>query len=151
MKSERIHVEIPLPDAPATARLERFSRLERDISTLFDRLFAPAHPFKPAAEGWWHPFTDIYENDTQFVIHMELAGVEPRSLEVIKEGRCLIVRGARHDPFASSRMACHQLEISFGAFERVICLPLDFVADSVKADYGAVTGFFRITVDKEIA
>ena len=150
MSRDRIHVELPTDEA-VPRHVERFSRLERDISTLFDRLFAPAHPFKPAAEGWWHPFTDIYESDTQFVIHMELAGVDPRAMEVVKEGRCLIVRGSRIDPFASQRLACHQLEISYGAFERVICLPHDFQADSVRADYGSATGFFRITVDKETA
>lgn len=150
MTSERIRLDLP-PQPGGEAHLERFSRLERDISTLFDRLFAPAHPFKPVAEGWWHPFTDIYESDTEFIVVMELAGVEASTLEVVKEGRCLIVRGRRHDPFAASRMACHQLEISHGAFERVICLPIDFTSDAVHADYGKTTGYFRITVEKDRA
>ena len=151
MATERIRVERPTEEQAAPVHAERFTRLERDISTLFDRLFAPAHPFRPVAEGWWHPFTDIYESETQFVVHVELAGVDPEKLEVVKEGRCLIVRGTRVDPFAATRMACHQLEISYGAFERVICLPMDFRADSVRAEYGRTTGFFRITVDKEQA
>jgi HSP20 family protein len=149
MATERIRVETPIAEPAPSAQLERFTRLERDISTLFDRLFAPAHPFRPVTEGWWHPFTDIYESETQFVVHVELAGVDADGLEVVKEGRCLIVRGTRVDPFAATRMACHQLEISYGAFERVICLPTDFGPDSVRAEYGRTTGFFRITVDKE--
>ena len=135
------------PPAPSQ-RLDKFSRMEKEVSMLFDRLFAPAHPFRPVAEGGWHPFTDIYETDGQVVVRMELAGIDPDSLEVTKEGRCLVVRGERHDPLAATARACHQIEISHGPFERVVCLPVDFREDGVKAEYGARSGFLLITIDK---
>lgn len=132
----------------ATGRLDRTSRMEREISSIFDRLFAPAHPFRPVAEGWWHPFTDIYETATHVLVRMELAGIDPESLDVTKEGRCLVVRGVRPEAPLGMEVACHQLEISYGAFERVICLPAEFNEHSVRAEYGS-NGFLRITIAKE--
>lgn len=124
------------------------SRLEREISTIFDRLFAPAHPFRPVAETAWHPFTDIYEGPDHFLVRMELAGVDPRRLEVVKDGRCLIVRGERPEPPWGDHVACHQLEISYGPFQRVICLPIEFREDRVRVEYG-VTGFLHVFIAKD--
>ena len=152
MATQRIPIR-PLPDEssePLRAE-EKFSRLERDISSLFDRLFAPAHPFRPVAEGGWHPFTDLYETETQYIVRMEIAGVDPETIEVVAQGRCLVVRGERRDPFACTLPipACHQLEISYGPFERVICVPTPFDEKSVIAQFGKSTGFFQVTIEKE--
>src|SRR5687768_6314733 len=113
MKTEHISTGLASPEQEGGpgAHLDRFSRMERDISSVFDRLFAPAHPFRPVAEGWWHPFTDIYESERHFIIRMELAGVDADALQVVKEGRCLIVRGERPErPPVPGALACHQLE-----------------------------------------
>jgi HSP20 family protein len=131
----------------ADLRLDR-TRMEREISTIFDRLFAPAHPFRPIADGGWHPFTDIYENASHFLVRMELAGIDPAKLQVTKEGRCLVVRGERPEPPFGDRVACHQLEISYGTFERVICLPVEFREDAVQAEYGP-SGFLHLTISKD--
>ena len=66
-----------------------------------------------------------------------------------KEGRCLVIRGARDDPWRGREVTCHQMEISHGAFERVVCLPIDFMPEQVHADYGTRTGFLDIRIDKE--
>src|SRR5687767_4577385 len=128
---------------PAVRRLDR-SRMERDISTIFDRLFAPTHPFRPVAGGW-HPFTDIYDSATQVLVRMQLAGIDPERLQVAKEGRCLAIRGVRTEPPWGEGVACHQLEISYGTFERVICLPCEFAEDAVRPEYGPA-GFLHITI-----
>jgi HSP20 family protein len=135
------------PAADFTARLER-PRMEREISTIFDRLFAPTHPYRAVADLGWHPFTDVYENATHFFVRMELAGIDPEQLQVTKEGRCLIIRGTRPEPPWGEDVACHQLEISYGGFERVLCLPVEFREDSVRAEYGR-TGFLHITIAKD--
>lgn len=125
-------------------------RLEREIGGLFDQLFSPMHPGRSMrGPHAWHPFTDVYEDEARFIIRMELAGIDVDSLALEKDGRCLIVRGNRPDPFRGGSHACHQLEISHGAFERVICLPTDFREDSVHPEYTRSAGFLTITVDKE--
>ena len=149
MTASRISIVlVPREPAVRASRLDKFSRMEREVSVLFDRLFAPAHPFRPVAEGGWHPLTDIYESDDEYIVRMELAGIDASRLDVAKEGRCLIVRGERHDPLAIPSQACHQLEISYGPFERVVCLPADFREDAVNVAYGAASGFLLIRIEK---
>jgi HSP20 family protein len=129
---------------------DRPSPLERNLTELFDRLFAPVNPLRSVAERHWHPFSDLYESETHFMVRMELAGIDPERLEIVKDGNCLIVRGHRDDPLVGRGLACHQLEISHGAFERVICLPEDFTEEGVSADYGRRSGFLEITIEKDI-
>ena len=133
---------------PAQADPRR--RLEREIGALFDQLFAPVHPVRALVRpSAWHPFTDVYEDEKRFLVRMELAGVDPDTLEIRKDGRCLVVRGTRPDPYRGGPLACHQLEISYGTFERVLCLPLDFREDGVRPHYQRSSGFLEITIDKE--
>jgi HSP20 family molecular chaperone IbpA len=125
-------------------------RLEREIGALFDQLFAPVHPVRALVRpSTWHPFTDVYEDETQFLVRMELAGIDPESLEIRKDGRCLVVRGTRPDPLRGRPLACHQLEISYGTFERVLCLPVDFREEAVRPEYHRSSGFLEITIGKE--
>lgn len=126
------------------------SPLERSVTDLFDRFFSPVHPLRSVAERHWHPFTDIYESETGLIVRIELAGIDPKRLEIVQEGTCLVVRGHRADPLVDRGLTCHQLEISHGAFERVICLPEGFQENRVNADYGRVSGFLEITIEKDI-
>lgn len=152
MKVLRIRRAIaPTPQAQvASSRMTRnaSSRMDREIFTIFDRMFASTNPFRLVTDSGWHPFTDIYESPTGFVVRMELAGIDPESLDVTQEGRCLIVRGTRPEPPWGDRVSCHQLEISYGSFERAICLPVDFREEQVRAEYGA-KGFLHITIAKD--
>ena len=143
MTIRRLRVESRRPE-PVRAE----SRREREAASLFDRLFAPSHAFRPIAEAVWHPFTDIYESATHVLVRMELAGIDPASLTVTKEGRCLLVKGVRVEPPWGDGVGCQQLEISYGAFERVICMPADFNEERVRAEYGT-TGFLHITIPKD--
>lgn len=114
----------------------------------FDRLHAPVHTFHATGECTWHPFTDVMETPDSFVVRMELAGMDPRRLEVAVDGHCLIVRGWRDDPWRGTGATRHQIEIPHGAFERVVAMPMQFAERQVRAEYGS-TGFLEITVDKE--
>jgi len=135
---------------PAPVSADPRKRLEKEIGALFDQLFAPVHPVRAIVRpSAWVPFTDVFEDETRFLIRMELAGVDPASLELRVEGRCLVVRGKRPDPYWGRRLACHQLEISYGTFERVVCLPVDLREDAVRPEYQRSSGFLEITIDKE--
>lgn len=128
---------------------DRGSRLEREVTNLFDRLFTPLNPLRSSAERSWHPFTDIFESERHVIIRVELAGVDPAAIRLDVEEECLVVRGERHDPHGGRGLVCHQMEISHGPFERVICLPTRVVDGTLRADYGP--GFLTITLEKERA
>lgn len=148
MKAQRIHV-IVLRGGTGQFAFSTGLRAQHSLAaSLLDGLHAPVHTFRSTGEATWHPFTDVLETDAAFVIRMELAGLEAEQIEVLKDGRCLIVRGQREDPWRHAGVTCHQIEIAHGRFERVIALPIDFHQDDVHAECGN-TGFLEITVPKE--
>jgi HSP20 family protein len=148
MKLERIRVIVQDAGEPRPTGLAEAARLEREAASLFDRLFVPVHAVRPTGDVAWHPFTDLHETPSAFHVRVELAGLDTARLEIRKQGRCLVIRGVRDDPWAGRDVTCHQMEIPRGRFERVVCVPRDFAPEDVHAEYGS-TGFLDIRIDKE--
>jgi HSP20 family protein len=149
MKPERISVMVMHGGRVEGAGSDDLSRREREVASLFERLLAPVYTFRSAGGCTWHPFTDVIETPTHFLIRMELAGIDLERLQVRREGPCVVVRGQREESWRGSDVTCHQVEIAHGAFERVVRLPVDIDEDRMRAEYGRVTGFLEITVEKE--
>jgi HSP20 family protein len=68
------------------------SRLQKDI----DRLFGA--PLTTAADsGAWLPPVDIHEEANQFLLHVDLPGVDPKAVEITSDQGVLTIRGQRED------------------------------------------------------
>ncbi|MBW1973197.1 MAG: Hsp20/alpha crystallin family protein [Deltaproteobacteria bacterium] len=96
----------------------------------------------------WQPFTDLFETESAYVIRMELAGMKKGDFTVTIEKNELIVKGVRMEPPLNEPRKYHQMEISFDPFERIILLPSNISAESVKAEYE--DGFLTITISKKV-
>ena len=99
------------------------------------------------AEPDWCPATDVYETETHVVLMVEVAGVDPDSLEVTLEDNLLRVAGRR--PRMAPRRPClalHQMEIEYGPFERLINVPPRLNGDSAQANLE--NGFLEIRIPK---
>lgn len=83
----------------------------------------------------WSPAVDVWETASEVVVVAELAGVNEQSLEVHFEGRELVIRGDRPEPFAApeQRISQHQMELSYGHFERTIPIPVPIDARRIEA------------------
>ncbi|MBN1352267.1 Hsp20/alpha crystallin family protein [candidate division KSB1 bacterium] len=94
----------------------------------------------------WCPNTDIFETRTEFVIRLELPGVKKEDISLILSNHSLIIRGKREDVGPRGRVYYHQMEISYGLFERTILLPEGLDEKSFKSKFSA--GFLEITIPK---
>lgn len=102
----------------------------------------------PTGPGW-NPNTDVYECADGLVMRMEVAGVAADSVEVNLEAHALIVRGIRRGPCGDQTQAgvrYRQMEIEYGAFERV--LPLPFGVDGEAARATVQGGFLEIRLPR---
>lgn len=90
-----------------------------------------------AGEGWSVP-TDIYETDDEFVVCLELAGVEPAAMQVVVEENRLSVSGERKYNFPQQARRVHQLEIERGPFEKTFSFswPIDVEAAGTEYRHG---------------
>ncbi|TBV83309.1 MAG: Hsp20/alpha crystallin family protein [Desulfobulbaceae bacterium] len=115
---------------------EKFARLKQGLILMTRSMgHHSLHPF--AGQSWSVP-TDIYETDQNFVVHMELAGINPDSIRVVAEESRLTVSGERSYRLPHQVRRVHQLEIERGYFEKQISLPwpIDVAAAETEHHHG---------------
>ena len=117
----------------------------------FDDLFNRAgfvHTVRPASSHWV-PRADVSENETGYLIELELPGVKKSAVNVsLHEGVLRITgesRGA-NESAAEAGTKVHRSERTFGKFERSFKLPTDVDADAVEAAFS--DGILRLTVGR---
>jgi len=99
-----------------------------------------------SSEVEWVPHTDIYENESSFVIRLEIAGVHRDDIHIDVSDRTLVVSGRRPDSCRTERRHFRQMEIHYGFFERRLVLPRNVEGRQVKANYR--NGFLIIELPK---
>lgn len=104
-------------------------------STDIRHLLAPLldTPQDAATTGSWLPVVDIREHDTQFVLHADLPGVDPASIEVQMDKGVLSIKGERNAPAPVEGQRFSRIERRHGAFERRFALPDSADAEGIVA------------------
>jgi HSP20 family protein len=92
----------------------------------------------------WTPPTDVYEMAEEFIVRIEIPGVEERNLVVNIDQNRLVVSGSRKNLLEPCIF--HQMEIQFGEFSAEIELPDLVEIDRVTVDYQ--NGFLTIVLPK---
>lgn len=92
------------------------------------------------------PRADIHETAAGVVVTLDLAGVQRDAVEIVIEGEFMRVSGVRQEPEVEACLRWHQMEIAYGAFERVFALPPDADVDAIGATLQ--DGFLRISVPR---
>ena len=104
-------------------------------------------PATTAAEtGAWLPASDIYEETSQFLIHIDLPGVDPTSVEITSEQGVLTVRGKRDLQRQDNPEGYRRVERLSGEFQRRFSLPETADAQSIRAR--AINGVLEIAIPK---
>jgi HSP20 family protein len=95
--------------------------------------------FSTSTKPFWEPKVDLFESETHLIVRAELAGMKAENLRVLysAERHSITIRGRRTDEWGNTHgVACHQLEIYFGDFEREVRLPEMLVVSSgLQASY----------------
>ncbi len=92
----------------------------------------------------WRPPTDVFETEDEYVVRVEIAGMEDADFSIILDGRYLSIHGARSD--IPERRAYHQMEIRFGEFSSEVELPGPVSVKDIAAVYD--NGFLQIRFRK---
>jgi HSP20 family protein len=118
-------------------------RLQGEIEELFADLWQV--PRFAGIRSGFRPAVDCFftEDPPELVVVVELAGVDPDSIELSVEERALTVSGSRARPRVAGQVY-QQAEIEYGHFERRIPLGQEIDAAASRATYDA--GLLRITL-----
>ena len=86
-------------------------------------------------QSCWCPPVDVYRRRGGWLIKIELAGVRPGDFELLARGRCLTLRGIRHDWAISEDSHAYSMEIAYNRFERSMELPCDLETARIETEY----------------
>lgn len=113
----------------AASPLDSFLSIQENMDRLFNAYYNP----EPTAESIWTPPVDIYENESNFYLKMELAGVEQKDIQIFLENNILNIKGERKE--AKQEGQYYKLERFAGTFDRKFNLPMQVDSEKVTASY----------------
>lgn len=105
------------------------------------------HKYCPG--GTWTPDVNLYEDDRNFYVVADLAGVGSQAIDLeAREGKLYLTghRPTPPPPEVHGTVHLHHMEINHGQFERVVELPPGVDVDAIEAVYR--TGQLLVTLPK---
>jgi HSP20 family protein len=127
-----------------TGRKRDIDDLAGEIQELFADMWQVPR-FSAGLRQGYRPQADCYRTDDPPALHVvvELAGVDPASVEVVVAGRSLTISGERTRPRIAG---AHYLamEIEYGAFKRTVELGVEIDPTNVTANYDK--GMLRVVL-----
>lgn len=77
---------------------------------------------------------DIYEQDSDIIVEMNVAGIKPEDIDIVVEDDYIKVSGHRKEVHEEKNRQYFKKELRKGNFERIIDLPTSVEVDKAKAD-----------------
>lgn len=125
---------------------ELLGPLEDEIEFFFTNYFGSSYPSLYRKELYWKPPTDVYETETDFVVILELAQMNPDEVSITFQNGILYIRGIRKSLPTTEQRQYHKMEINFGPFERRVAITEEVDMEKLTAVYNE--GFLEITLPK---
>ena len=119
-----------------------FSNLERELNQMFSSNFEPS----AVTASDWQPRVDIIEEDSQFLIKVDVPGTDPKDIDVSLDNNMLIIKGEKEAEHRERKDNFIRHERSKGSFCRRITLP--DVVDGEKVSAKGKNGVLEITIPK---
>ncbi|MBM4398915.1 MAG: Hsp20/alpha crystallin family protein [Candidatus Cloacimonetes bacterium] len=96
-----------------------------------------------ALDNVWHPKCDVFQTDAEWIIIVELAGMEKQNISIVTTDEFIRISGERTLPACNGQMCYYNMEIETGKFERRIYFPMTVIdKDHPKVTYES--GVLRI-------
>lgn len=99
-----------------------------------------------SGKAYWIPSADIHETETAYHIFVDLAGIDPATIDLIIDGSVLRLSGERERSQVQACTRVHQLEMDSGMFRRVFQFPTNLNSEDAESSYR--DGILEITLPK---
>ncbi|BDG09708.1 Hsp20/alpha crystallin family protein [Anaeromyxobacter paludicola] len=109
----------------------------RDLARLQDevtRMFDDRLTLSPGESVGWTPKCDIFEDEESIALRFDLAGVDPKDVEIRFENGVLTLKGERKLEKEEKRDNYHRVEMSYGTFTRSFTVPGTIDPEKIKAE-----------------
>jgi HSP20 family protein len=129
----------------------------REFSTLQDRLnrmnrlfresFNDAGPDESLTTSSFAPAVDVYEDEHNVTLKIEVPGIDEKDIDVRIENNTLTVHGERKIEKEEKEENYRRVERQYGSFTRTFNLPTTVDAEKVSANYDK--GVLKIALPKK--
>ena len=123
--------------------LRDLQRVQDEMSRLLDDRLMP----RGGESVGWTPSVDIFEDEEGVSLRFDLAGVEPKDVDIRFENGVLTLRGERKLEREDKRDNYHRIERQYGSFTRGFSLPATVDAEKIKAE--SRNGVLVVTLPKK--
>jgi len=130
----------------ATVRASDIENIRELLEMLMSDHTPGKHQIKMKPSFGWEPPMDVFDTDTEFVVIMDIAGMNRKEIGVFTDGDILRISGARRDIIPAGKKQFHSLEIQVGPFQRLIGIPVSVLGDSMSTHYS--NGLLEIRLKK---
>lgn len=102
----------------------------------------------PSGVAAWAPRVDVEETETDYRIHADLPGVDPKDVDIRLQNQSLTIRGTKAETKEGKSKNYHRIERFVGQFYRALTLPADISTEGLSA-VGS-NGTITITIPKKL-
>jgi HSP20 family protein len=126
----------------------------REVSTLQDRLnrlfrepYNEAGRDESLSTSGFAPAVDVYEDEHQVTLKIEVPGIDEKDIDVRVENNTLTVHGERKIEKEEKEENYRRVERQYGSFTRTFTLPTTVDSENVSATYDK--GVLKVTLPKK--
>ena len=83
----------------------------------------------------WTPAVDITEQENEYLVKVELPGIDKDGVRIMLESNVLTIRGEKKQDQETKTDGYHRLERAYGTFQRSFRLPSTVRVDKIDAVY----------------
>ena len=157
-KHEQENESKPVAVQHADHPLASFSQMQREMNELFDRAWRQVGFPDPGLQsaspgmsnvGMLKPKVDIASSDKEYLISVEVPGVDQEKLHLELADGALIIRGEKSQSKESKEHDMHRIERSYGSFQRYLSLPADADHENIEAKFD--NGVLNVSMPRKAA
>jgi HSP20 family protein len=124
-----------------------FTTLQDRMNRLFRDSFGPEAQDQSLATSNFAPPVDVYEDEHNIMLKVEVPGVDEKDIDVRIENNTLTVHGERKFEKEEKEENFRRVERQYGSFTRSFTLPTTVDAEKISATYDK--GILKISLAKK--
>jgi len=123
--------------------LDFVTDLQDDINRLFS---SSLRRCSGSTFGEYLPSLEVKEDENQFLVHLDVPGMERKDLDISVTGNVLTIKGERKEEESKKGKGYFYSERRYGSFQRSVELRVEVDSDKVAASYK--DGVLELTLPK---
>lgn len=122
--------------------------MQKELSKLFDDLVEREPISTTSSEVSFSPRLDAHETEKEFLVSIEIPGINENDVEVSIKDKHLYVHGEKKSSYETNSEGKKYIERSYGKFERIIALPENAVEEEIDAVFK--NGVLEVRIQKKV-